>query len=268
MRLVDRLRSLYRRVSKTMALPLWLKAASTKSRFDANGVPIPPGHLIYLVAGTSDLDWFLGSGELGAKALRDVLRSNHADIAEFGSILDFGCGVGRVVRHLPALTGARLFGCDYNPKLVRWCQKNLSFGRFSTNAFMAKLPYEDNQFDLIFALSIFTHLTEAQQTFWLDELGRVLKAGGFLFLTTHGLSYERHIPENLRESFRRGELVVLQGDRAGENDCAAFHPEEFVRNTLAREWRVADFLSEGALGNPTQDVYLLQKKSSPQPGRS
>lgn len=78
---------------------------------DTGGVPIPPRHLIYLVAGKYDIPGFLDGGRLGAQTLRDVLAKNGVDIARFETILDFGCGVGRVFRHLRPLTGAKLFGC-------------------------------------------------------------------------------------------------------------------------------------------------------------
>jgi SAM-dependent methyltransferase len=261
MRLADQVRSL-RRLRAAAAASRSRMVALVHTERDANGVPIPPQDLIRLVAGTSDIDWFLASGQLGAHALRDILRRNKIDIEKLDSILDFGCGVGRVLRHLPGVTGARLCGCDYNPKLIRWCRKNLPFAAFSTNHLLGHLDYEDGSFELVFLLSVFTHLTAAQQSSWLDELGRVLRPGGYLLLTTHGQSYERHIPENLKERFRNGEMVVVDGEWAGQNRCATYHPEKFVREVLARQWQVVDFVPEGALGNPTQDVYLLQKRQN------
>jgi SAM-dependent methyltransferase len=231
---------------------------AVRIEYDDKGTRIPPPHLISLVAGVRDTGWFLSSGRLGAQALHDVLRKNNVDIARFDSILDFGCGLGRVLRHLPAVTGARLFGCDYNRKLIAWCRANLPFAEFSTNELEGKLKYADHSFDFIYALSVFTHLTARQQEFWIDELRRILRPGGYLFLTTHGKHYEKEIPEGLRTHFDNGELVVVKPDRAGENACAAFHPEKYVRDELARGWEIVDFVEQGALGNPLQDVYLLR----------
>ena len=255
-----------------MPLPAWLqslrhKAARLRARvagrirvaYDENGVRVPPPHLLFLVSGRHDVDWFLCSGKLGARSLRDILLENGVDIAGFASILDFGCGVGRVLRHLPTLTGARLFGCDYNRKLIVWCRANLPFAAFSISRSEERLEYGDRSFDLIYALSVFTHFTETQHRFWIDELRRILRPGGYLFLTTHGKHYEGHIPEHLRARFRDGALVVVKPDRAGRNICAAFHPEKYVRNELARGWELVDFVEQGAAGNPLQDVYLLRK---------
>src|SRR5262249_34518466 len=171
---------------------------------------------------------------------------------------DFGCGVGRVLRHLPTLTGARLAGCDYNNELIDWCRANLCFAEFSTNQAEGRFQYGDGSFDFIYALSVFTHFTEAQHGFWIHELRRVLRPRGYLLLTTHGNHYEHHIPDHLRKSFHDGQLVVLRPDMAGQNVCAAFQPERYVRNELARGWELIDFVERGAAGNPSQDVYLLR----------
>ena len=55
--------------------------------------------------------------------------------------------------------------------------------------------------------------------------------------------------------------VVVASERAGSNACAAFHPETYVRGTLAPAagLEVVDFVPEGATGNPRQDTYLLRK---------
>ena len=255
-----------------MRFPVWLqalrhKAARLRARvaarlrvqYDENGVRIPPPHLLFLVSGRHDVEWFIGSGKIGAESLRDILLKNDVDIAGFAAILDFGCGVGRVLRHLPGLAGARLFGCDYNRKLISWCRANLPFADFSTSEAEARLEYDDSSFDLVYALSVFTHFTEVQHRFWIGELRRSLRPGGYLFLTTHGRHYEGEIPENLRERFRSGQLVVYRPDGAGQNLCAAFHPEQYVREELARGWELVDFVERGARGNPLQDVYLLRK---------
>jgi SAM-dependent methyltransferase len=224
------------------------------------GIPIPPFHLIYLVAGTNDIPWFLRSGELAARSMQDILKKNGLDIERFGSILDFGCGVGRVIRHWNTLKGPVLFGTDYNRNLIAWCQNNLRFANFQTNPFAGGLDCQDGKFDFIYALSVFTHLTEPQQFFWIKELSRVLRPGGYLFITVHGEKF--YLPQILPEDqgrFKRGELIVYGSEHEGSNVCVAFHPEEYVRHKIAKDLIVVDYLPEGALGNPRQDVYFLKK---------
>src|SRR3954463_710191 len=122
-------------------------------------LPLPPPSLVYLVAGHFNVEWYYSSGVAHAALLRDVLARNGFDLREFDSLLDFGCGCGRVIRHyrgeLP-----NLHGSDYNPRLVEWCRHALPFAAFGTNRRSPPLDYGDRQFDFVYAISVFTHLTE------------------------------------------------------------------------------------------------------------
>jgi SAM-dependent methyltransferase len=223
-----------------------------------DGLPLPPIRLVHLVTNAYRYDHFYQSGIVGAQCIRSILAKNHFEIDAFRNILDFGCGCGRMMRQWKNMNGPQLFGTDYNPVLVAWCQKNLPFAEFSVNRFSARLEYRDGYFDFIYAISVFTHLTEEGGLRWIAELGRVLKPGGVLYLTVMGPMRAHYLPKGLRDRFEAGRLVVVAEESAGQNPCAAFHPEQYVRNTLAMGWRVLDYVPGGAL-DASQDAYLLQK---------
>ena len=231
-----------------------LRAAERK-----RGRPVPPGHLIHLIANTEDVSWFLDTGALAARSIRDVLSKHGVAIADLGAILDFGCGAGRVIRHWATLEGPTLYGTDYNPRLVAWCQRKLPFAHFAVNALDRPLDRAAGSLDFAYCLSVFTHLSEPLQQFWMAELARVLKPGGYLLITTHGDHYVPMLTPAEQADYRAGRAVVQKAGRSGSNDCAAFHPEPYVRQTLARGFDVVDRIPEGALGNPSQDLYLLRK---------
>jgi SAM-dependent methyltransferase len=222
-------------------------------RADRTGLPIPPPELLGAVASSRDADWFRYSGRRAHDAIRDALRG--AGAAPPVSVLDFGCGCGRVARHW---RGVELTGTDYNPELVEWCRANLPHA-FDVNRLEPPLPYPDAAFDLVYALSVFTHLPERLQSAWMDELRRVVRPGGHLFITTHGRAYARHLSEAERGEFGRDRLVVQYAGEAGSNVCAAYHPEAYVRRALARGFSVVAFRPKGARGNPVQDAWLLRK---------
>jgi ubiquinone/menaquinone biosynthesis C-methylase UbiE len=50
---------------------------------------------------------------------------------------------------------------------------------------MPPLEYEDSKFDLIYSMSVFTHLDEYRQFQWLIELKRVLREDGILIITVY-----------------------------------------------------------------------------------
>jgi SAM-dependent methyltransferase len=74
-------------------------------------------------------------------------------------------------------------GEDIDPECIEWDTQNLSpAASFVLNAEAPPLPFPDAKFDLIYALSVFTHIT-AHWAAWLVELDRVLAPGGRLILT-------------------------------------------------------------------------------------
>jgi SAM-dependent methyltransferase len=217
-----------------------------------DGVPLPPRRLMVRVAGTADAEWFLRSG----RAAYDAIAA-HVDLAQTSAVLDFGCGCGRVMRWFRDFDGD-LAGSDVSSDAVEWCRANLD-GRFETNGLAPPLAFADESFDLVYALSVFTHLTADLQLAWRDEVRRVLRPGGRLLLTTHGRAYLARLDARERARFEAGELVVRWGEVVGSNLCSAYHPERYLRETFADGFAFLELEPEGARGNPTQDLVLLQK---------
>jgi SAM-dependent methyltransferase len=225
-----------------------------------DGLPVPPARLIVRVAGTPDAAWFLESGRLGAEAIRAALARAGRPVEGLGAMLDFGCGCGRVTRRWAGLDGTAVHGSDQSAEAVEWCRRNLPFARFATNRLEPPLAYDGESFDLLYALSVFTHLPEELQLAWAHELGRVVKPGGFLLLTVHGERYRARLTEAERARYDAGQLVVRWEEGAGSNLCSAFHPSSYVKDRLASPFELVEFVPEGATGNPHQDLYLLRRR--------
>ena len=125
-----------------------------------------------------------------------VLNRNSRSLQQFTSILEFGCGFGRLTQYLFELVPqAHVFGCDIQSDLVAECCRKYPQGCFITNDPTPPLNFDDAQFDLIYSYSVFTHLSEPNHAAWLKELARTLSPGGVMLHTTH--SYE---------SLRRAEM--------------------------------------------------------------
>ena len=188
-----------------------------------DGLPLPPPELVFRVVGHYDLTTFLKQSEGRGKYIRGFLGRNGVDIANFRSILDFGCGCGRVVRQWATLESTSIHGSDLDPDLIEWCRGHLTFGEFTTNGLAPPLRYPDRAFDFVYAISVFTHLSADLQQPWMDEMARVIEPGGYLLLTTHGPDFfGRLSPPELARA-EAGEIVVHSSAQAGSNMCAAFH---------------------------------------------
>jgi SAM-dependent methyltransferase len=229
-----------------------------------DGLPVPPPEMVALVAGWIKPEEFHRYGHYAATWIAEMLVRNGVQPSALGTLLDFGCGCGRVIRHWPDLTEAKLYGSDYNPYLVQWCDENLSFGDFRENQLEPPLPFDDDLFDFVYALSIFTHLDAELQLPWMEELARVTKPGGLLLPTFHGRSrveYMREHPgehERIAPGFEAGELVVIDGEHSGSSGCATYHPERYVREVLGEGLELLDFSPGGAL-DIQQDAVLFRK---------
>jgi len=163
------------------------------------------------------------------------------------------------MRYWKDLQHVRLYGSDYNPILIRWCRRHLPFAQFETNQFSPPLRFQPDQFDFVYARSVFTHLAEDLQSAWMDELRRVLKPGGHLLLTVSGDQFLSWLTPSEAEQYRAGRLVVRGGEMEGRNYCAVFHPPSYVRQELiGKGFDLVDFIpGDAAKSYRLQDVYLL-----------
>jgi SAM-dependent methyltransferase len=100
------------------------------------------------------------------------------------------------------------------------------------------LPYADCSFDLVYAFSIFTHLSVDLADRWIAELVRILKPGGYAWFTIHGERYrERLLPEE-QARFDAGEIVVWLPEIEGTNLCAAYWPDAAVTRLLGSHFEI------------------------------
>ncbi len=225
-----------------------------------DGLPVPPPALRVRVAGTKDGEWFLHGGRLAEESIRAALVRAGSPIDEIGSILDFGCGCGRVVRRWQGLPG-HVTGTDLSSEAIDWSRTNLPFAGFEVNGLEPPLLFESESFDLVYALSVFTHLTVDVQLRWLEELRRVLRPGGYLLVTIHGDAYVARLTPEEAGRFRSGECIVRWSEVEGSNLCTTFHPASFVHGPLSAGFEIVEIVPRGALGNPEQDLVLLRKQA-------
>lgn len=268
LRIIDRLNLgvLLRNLFHDLKYLLNFRAVAKNRRFrksvrragTAAALPYPPLRLIYRVAGHFDLEQFANSGRLGAENIRRLLNDNGLSLPEFSAVLDFGCGCGRVFRHWAGLAGPRFFGCDFQRPLVRWCRAHLPFGTFERNGLLSPFSYPGGSFDFIYAISVFTHLEERGQFFWMSELRRIIRENGHLLITVHGTTRLAELSAEERQEFEAGQPIVHQAKYSGSNVCATYHPRAYVQDVLGSGFRLVDFRPGGA-PDANQDAYFFEK---------
>jgi SAM-dependent methyltransferase len=236
------------------------EARTRNRRFEApDCLPLPPADYVHKVVGHFDYDVFYDGGVTRFAYLRDVLRHGHVELDDLRSVLDWGCGCGRVLRQWRQVEGVQVYGSDYNPELVAWCRTAFPFARLSTNGLAPPLPFPDDTFDLLYGISVFTHLDEPLQKSWMDELQRVVKPGGHILITVSGVVGNRELVGDERARYEAGQLVVIGARFRGRNYCSVVHPDAYVREVLARDLElVAAIPAATPKFDHGQDAYLLR----------
>jgi len=243
----------------------WLK---TKELLSSQNV-VPPPELIALTQGTANPQAYFGSILVGAWIFKKIFSKWTLP----KNILDFGCGSGRLTLSWWLLKkeqkeNLQLFGTDIQQNLIFWAQEHLPKEiNFSLNFLDPPLPFSDQWFDFIFAVSVFTHLSFFRQKLWIKEFYRLLKPGGKLLLTLHGRPYvETLLTDKKQKEFLRKGFLELPTVHEGKNDFVTFHRPGFVAKEFSSCFHCLRFWPEGDLGQPfpfrlafLQDVYLFER---------
>ena len=153
----------------------------------------PPAELVRLVGGDFEA--------IGAEFAQLFLTIGALQPHE--SVLEVGCGVGRMAVPLTRILGpaGRYAGFDVMKDAIEWCRQEITprYPRFhfdhadAVNSFYNpdgsvqpseyRFPHDDESFDFVFLTSVFTHMLPADVEQYASEIARVLKKGGRCFIT-------------------------------------------------------------------------------------
>ena len=99
------------------------------------------------------------------------------------SVLDFGCGYGRMLRLLPWFTD-RLYGCDPWEVSLQLCEQHRVWGQLARSEYLPEdLPFGEEKFDVVLAFSVFTHTSARALRTALAAIRRRIAPGGLLVAT-------------------------------------------------------------------------------------
>jgi SAM-dependent methyltransferase len=165
-----------------------------------------------------------------------------------GLVLDVGCGTGQLAAAI-ASEGFDVFGVDLSASMLARARERGLAGTYSATT--STLPFADNSFDLALTVATLHHLeTEQRVAATVQEMGRIVKRGGYLVLWDHNPANpywpilmkrvpqdsgdERLVPrDELLRDVRSAGLSLYQARRSG------FMPE-FMPRPLMGFWRVVE----------------------------
>ncbi len=223
-------------------------------------LPLPPARLRRRVAITGSRADFLSTGQRCACDVLAVVESLGRELSSLPQWLDFGCGCGRIARHLIA-SGVGITGVDVDRSQVRWAARHLP-GRWLPIAPQPPLPFPLSSFDVIVSISVFTHLDEDSQLSWLAELRRILKPQGLFIASTHGPQLVTTLPQQLGLDPLKIESAgfVHLPSCQGFNYQVSFHTAEYLKKQWARFFDPVAVIPSGLHGYHDLSVWTTRNK--------
>ncbi|GAC1602823.1 MAG: hypothetical protein NVS3B2_06820 [Ramlibacter sp.] len=195
---------------------------------------------------------YLADGWRTLSELMWLLEQQNLPLAHVTSLLEFACGFGRFTRHLvKRLPVGALCVSDIVPAAMDQVPK-----QFAVQAVPSTRLPEDlrlpGQYEVVFVLSLFSHLPLATWSRWLSRLWEATRPGGLLIFSTHGISCADRANVKLDAEgfafFSESESTALDGADYG----VSYTSEAFVRRA-AREH------APGALHTVMPDHFWSQQ---------
>lgn len=147
-------------------------------------LPVPSQENIIRVAGDVGTEGFLFGGATWHARLETLVRRYLGrETRNLERILDWGVGCGRIVRHFLERGHTNVFGADIDEVNIKWLRANFGWANAVRVNFDPPMPYPADHFDVVYGHSVFTHLSYDDHVRWISEIKRILKPGGFAFLT-------------------------------------------------------------------------------------
>lgn len=133
---------------------------------------------------------YLKAGREAMRVIEDVMRVGGVDLRA-ARVLEFGCGFGRVTRHLAPLVGD-LSVSDVHEPAVDFVRA--TWGVAASSSTVEPSVPAGEPYDVILALSVLNHLPAARFSGWLGALIGALRPGGILCFSTHDASLMPGVP--------------------------------------------------------------------------
>lgn len=231
---------------------------------------LPDADRMFRVMGATSTTQFLLGGFSDFNKFKRLLPAIGAgDVSERQRVLDWGVGCGRVARYFSAVPGIEFFGADIDADNVDWCSRNLP-GRYRAVPLRPPAPFDAGSFDLIYGISVLTHLHERDQRAWLAELDRLAAPGAIVLLSFHGTTVANYagLPLPALDAYlatvaRDGFVVTSANDQIRnfidepEYYVNVAHSEDYVRRVWGEYFDVVDTIPGMTA---THDLAVLRKR--------
>lgn len=207
---------------------------------------------------TNPLRDYLCDGWRTSVELMQVLEAHGLALSKIESFLEFASGHGRFTRHLVRLLplGA-LHVSDVVANAVEFAKQQFGVDGFCSNS-QPELIKAPRRYEVVFVLSLFSHLPPSSWAKWLARLMQLAQPGGLLIFSTHGeASAAREgvsMPSEGCHFVPSSESTALSADEYG----CTYATEAYVRAVIRSALGKVEVRHFGAHFWGYQDAYALR----------
>lgn len=210
------------------------------------------------------IEYYFNDGAKSTSKLKSLLE----EICKFESprleLLEFASGYGCITRHakniMPEIDWT---ACDIHEQAIAFIEDKLA-----TKAILSKSDPRQfstaKKYDVVFALSFFSHMPKSTFTLWLNSLASCLKPGGYLIFTTHGLVSRKYTGD---VRFDRDGFYFLADSEQKDLDKAEYGTTvtkpKYVIDRISNDTPLSlKYFQEGCWWGH-QDLYVAQFDDEP-----
>lgn len=256
-------------VAAILDVPSW--CAEAASRYDVTSAVHRRDFIFQHILRTRGVDVrgavneYFDTGLVSANKLRSLISTEIDLESKPARLLEFASGYGCVSRHLAKWPDEiDLVACDIHDEAKAFYSEYLGAPFIKSE----RVPEEfdaPSDFDVVFALSFFSHMPETSWARWLKVLFQHVGPKGHLIFTTHGMVSHALIRKpRLSQNGFWFKPVSEQSDLATHDYGNTVTLPSFVKSEIAKlsDARLVLFREGDWWGH--QDLYVVQRQSSSQ----
>jgi ubiquinone/menaquinone biosynthesis C-methylase UbiE len=242
-----------------------LKYLANNIRYRKNNAHFvfPPDYYLYETY-RLNYEQYKEDGELTAK---EIIEWTSKYLQGRLKILEWGCGVARIIRHIPVYVDkdSIVYGADINTGMIEWNVNNIPNVTFQKIDYCPPTSFHDNQFNLVFALSVFTHIEVNFQAKWVAEIHRIISENGIFLFTTHGNKYNINLDEDEKKALDIQGALTIDYKQKGHRMMSTYNNYENFKMIVENYFEILEYYNGEEYPEKVggQDLWIVRKRPLP-----
>ena len=206
------------------------------------------------------VNYYFNDGSRSATQFLGLVKK-YVDVGGKPKVFEFASGYGCVTRHLVKAGDIDLESCDIHPQAVAFLRNEIGATAVQS-ASIPEMLAPNGLYDVVFALSFFSHMPITTWARWLVRLCEITKPGGIVVFTTQGRHSMKFVGcEALPESGFWFKPASEQSDIPVEEYGLTVISPELVKKHIHTIAGVEILAADEAAWWGHQDLFVVHKSS-------